>query len=595
MFYQQVIGSFTLAMDKESGIRQFDGTNYVDWRYRMDFLLREKKLIYLVTEMPTLATRSQPDYEEKEIQCRGLIYKHVSPDISGIIRDLPTAYEMSLALTKQFEFKGMSTQSLIRKKLTDLKYHSNDNLQLFFNEFDKLIKEYCTAGGNIRTCEVVQQLLEAMPIEFESVVIAIQIQAGTNRVEVDTVKNMLMQFDARRKLKSNPAGPSSSSTTESAAFNVEKKKPKFNKKKIRCYNCNEYGHKSNVCPKPKKQKKTTSSWAILGSGEPPLHSAGGELVFVIDSGATEHIVADSKYLVDVKKLDKPFNIAVAIKGQQLQVFKSGKLEASTFVDGEEIQLSMSDACIADGLSHNLFSVRKIEMVGGSVTFKDGKAVIMIQNKVVAVGERIGYLYYLKLRPNLSTANIASTTTNTTVLWHRRLGHLHSQGVSQLINRGLAIGVNEKVTDNLPFCDHCILGKSTRLPFSSHRHPTRRPLERIHTDVAGPMPVESLEGHRYYVTFIDDYTHLTVTYLLKKKSEVFEKFKIYHKMVTAHFNLKIEKLRSDSGGEYISREFTEYLKSNGICAERNVAYNPELNGAAERLNRSLMDKARPMLI
>lgn len=140
MFYQQVIGSFTLAMDKESGIRQFDGTNYVDWRYRMDFLLREKKLIYLVTEMPTLATRSQPDYEEKEIQCRGLIYKHVSPDISGIIRDLPTAYEMSLALTKQFEFKGMSTQSLIRKKLTDLKYHSNDNLQLFFNEFDKLIK-----------------------------------------------------------------------------------------------------------------------------------------------------------------------------------------------------------------------------------------------------------------------------------------------------------------------------------------------------------------------------------------------------------------------------------------------------------------------
>ena len=152
------------------------------------------------------------------------------------------------------------------------------------------------------------------------------------------------------------------------------------------------------------------------------------------------------------------------------------------------------------------------------------------------------------------------------LWHRRLGHLHMAGVKALINGENVIGVMEHISESSSFCDPCVLAKSTRLPFTDSRPPTTCPLQRIHTDVAGPMEYVSLEGNRYYVTFVDGYTHLTVTYPIKRKCDVFQRFKDYHQMSTAHFNTKIECPRSDSGGEYRSKEFQTYLRENGIRAK-----------------------------
>lgn len=159
---------------------------------------------------------------------------------------------------------------------------------------------------------------------------------------------------------------------------------------------------------------------------------------------------------------------------------------------------------------------------------------------------------------------------------------------------MVTGVNGNVSTTMPMCEPCVLGKMTRQPFSGTRPVTTRLLERIHSDVCGAPSLEDLEGNKYFVTFIDDYTRVVMVFLIRAKSEVFEKFKIYQSRVETHFNNKIERLRCDGGGEYCSNVFKQYLKERGVVVEYTAAYNPEQTGVAERMNRTIMDRVRSMM-
>ena len=117
---------------------------------------------------------------------------------------------------------------------------------------------------------------------------------------------------------------------------------------------------------------------------------------------------------------------------------------------------------------------------------------------------------------------------------------------------------------------------------------------IHSDVFGPILVPSLGGAIYYVSFIDDFSRNTSLYFLKKKSEVFSKFKEYKALVENQTGKKIKVLRSDNGGEFCEKEFENFCRECGIARQKTTPYTPQQNGVAERMNRSLMEKARSML-
>ena len=113
------------------------------------------------------------------------------------------------------------------------------------------------------------------------------------------------------------------------------------------------------------------------------------------------------------------------------------------------------------------------------------------------------------------------------------------------------------------------------------------MELIHSDVCGPISVESIGGSKYFVTFIDDYSRCCAVYFMKQKSEVFEKFKEFEAITTNTSGCGIVRLLTDNGGEYLTKEFVDYLKSRGIQHELTVPYSPEQNGVAERMNRTLV--------
>lgn len=112
------------------------------------------------------------------------------------------------------------------------------------------------------------------------------------------------------------------------------------------------------------------------------------------------------------------------------------------------------------------------------------------------------------------------------------------------------------------------------------------------NVWGPSPVTSKRGCRYFITFTDDATHYTVTYLLHTKAEALDAYKRFEAWVLAQQHCQAVKvLCSDRGGKYLSEAFNTHLAAAGTVQCLTVHNTPQLNGVAERLNCTLLERIR----
>lgn len=107
-----------------------------------------------------------------------------------------------------------------------------------------------------------------------------------------------------------------------------------------------------------------------------------------------------------------------------------------------------------------------------------------------------------------------------------------------------------------------MGKSQPLPFGESGRVTLCPLELVHSDV-WVSPIMSNEGHRYYVLFVDDFSHFTWVYLLRNKSKVISSFVHFKALVENQFSTKVKQFQCDNGGEYLSHQFQDFLSKCGI--------------------------------
>ncbi|GJU85169.1 retrotransposon protein, putative, ty1-copia subclass [Tanacetum coccineum] len=117
---------------------------------------------------------------------------------------------------------------------------------------------------------------------------------------------------------------------------------------------------------------------------------------------------------------------------------------------------------------------------------------------------------------------------------------------------------------------------------------------VSKDNVDPFRTMSREGANYFITFTDDVSRYGFVYLMKHKYEVFETFKVFQNEVEKQFGKKIMAIRSDRGGEYLSHEFVNHMKSYGIVYQLTPPYTPQHNGVSERRNRTLLDMVRSMM-
>ncbi|KAJ9547435.1 hypothetical protein OSB04_019978 [Centaurea solstitialis] len=114
------------------------------------------------------------------------------------------------------------------------------------------------------------------------------------------------------------------------------------------------------------------------------------------------------------------------------------------------------------------------------------------------------------------------------------------------------------------------------------------------DVCGPFSHVARGGYRYFITFTDDFSRYGYVYLMRHKSESFERFRVFQNEVQNQLGRKIKFLRSDRGGEYLSDEFDNHLMECGIVSQLTPPYTPQMNGVSERRNRTLLDMVRSMM-
>lgn len=116
-----------------------------------------------------------------------------------------------------------------------------------------------------------------------------------------------------------------------------------------------------------------------------------------------------------------------------------------------------------------------------------------------------------------------------------------------------------------------------------------------SDISGKIRISNQSGYSYFLTFIDDFLRFTTVYLIKEKSEIVKFFKEFKEMMENKFERKIAALRSDNGTEYRNLQMVHFCKENGIRMEFTVPHSPQQNGVAERLNRTIDDMAKSLLI
>lgn len=145
----------------------------------------------------------------------------------------------------------------------------------------------------------------------------------------------------------------------------------------------------------------------------------------------------------------------------------------------------------------------------------------------------------------------------------------------------------------------MLAKAPRLPFKSKCHQlSTKVLELIHFDLSGIIRISNQNRYNYYMTFTDDYSRYTITYLLHNKNDAFEAFKKYKEYVNKHigskFGTEIRKFRTDGGLEYMNKQFIDELELMGIQKQTTCPYSAQQNGVSEHINRVLGDMVTAFL-
>ncbi|GJR30179.1 retrovirus-related pol polyprotein from transposon TNT 1-94 [Tanacetum coccineum] len=212
------------------------------------------------------------------------------------------------------------------------------------------------------------------------------------------------------------------------------------------------------------------------------------------------------------------------------------------------------------------------------------------------GSRATDLYSITLQ-NTSTPNpictMAKATSSQVWLWHHRLSHLNFDSI--LSKNDIVIGLPKLkfVKDHL--CSSCELGKAKRKSFHTKTTPSsKRWLQLLHMDLCGPMRVESINGKKYVLVIVDDYSRYTWTHFLRSKDETPEVLIDFLRLVQRGLHAQVRTVRTDKGTKFLNKTLHAYFATEGIKHETSTARTPEQNGVVERRNRTLVEAARTML-
>nr|GFB12154.1 retrovirus-related Pol polyprotein from transposon TNT 1-94 [Tanacetum cinerariifolium] len=163
-------------------------------------------------------------------------------------------------------------------------------------------------------------------------------------------------------------------------------------------------------------------------------------------------------------------------------------------------------------------------------------------------------------------------------------------------QGLVRGLPKLKFEKDHLCSACAIGKSTRKTHKPKSEDTKQEkLYLLHMDLCGPMRVERINGKKYILVIVDDYSRFTWVKILRSKDETLDFIIKFLKMIQVRLKVPVRHIRIDNGTEFINHTLRDYYKEVGISHETSVARSPQQNGVVETRNRTLIEATRTMLI
>ncbi|GJV06985.1 retrovirus-related pol polyprotein from transposon TNT 1-94 [Tanacetum coccineum] len=206
----------------------------------------------------------------------------------------------------------------------------------------------------------------------------------------------------------------------------------------------------------------------------------------------------------------------------------------------------------------------------------------------------------KKEPNMMTSSpiyvLSMASKTKSWLWHRRLSHPNFGTINYLARHGLVQGLPKLKFKKDHLFSACAMGKSKKKPHIPKSEDTNQEkLYLLHMDLCGPMRVASVNGKKYILVIVDDYSRFTWVKCLRSKDEAPDFIIKFLKMIQVRLKTPVRRIRTDNGTEFVNQTLREYYEKVGISHETSVARSPQQNGVVERRNRTLIEAACTMLI
>ncbi|KAK0590635.1 hypothetical protein LWI29_029723 [Acer saccharum] len=280
--------------------------------------------------------------------------------------------------------------------------------------------------------------------------------------------------------------------------------------------------------------------------------------WIIDTGATDHMTCDRYRFSHLSPKCSKTTIINA-NDVSSPVIGVGTVPLSP-------TLAIKDVLFVPSLNCNLLFVNQLTNSHNCVAlfFPTHRVQNIHTKEKIGSGRQNEGLYYLEDgfqhsnregQAHLVNEDLVNKKNDEIWLWHRILGH-PSFGYIRRLFPSLFNGCNFSYF----ICETCVMAKSHRTIFHLSDNKANLPFSLFHSDAWGPAPIQTLNGMRWYLTFVDDCTRMTWVYQLKHKSDVCLIFRLFHEMVATRLGIQIKVLRSDNGRDYFKQELTKFMHS-----------------------------------